>query len=312
MKEFKTLDEQIALLRSRGLEIQDEKKVRLWLLTNNYYNIINGYSKYFPRDGEIYTAGTNFEEVWHLYIFDKEIKKAFLEAILNAESHLKAILAYRFSEKFHFPYAYLSPQCYDQNKIHSALEVIASLSQLIKKYSQRKDTSIYHYVRNHHDVPIWVLVNYMDFGALRYMITDVGTDLQNAVAKDMMDFVNLWIPDAKKFPPEIMLSFMGNINAVRNVCAHNNRLLGFSCYQNCKYWEPLHDSHHVKNMRSVYSVFITLQCFLTKTEYGTLHNTIRKRMNRLSHCLYSITLNEVLQTLGFPDNWNQNENKIKY
>ena len=314
MKEFKTLEDQIALLRSRGLIIPDEEKdkVRLYLLTNNYYNIINGYSKYFPRDGENYTAGTTFDEVWHLYIFEKEIKKAFLEAILNAESHLKAVFAHRFSERFPFPYAYLSPQCYDQNKISSALGVIATLSQFIKRYSQSKDTSIYHYVHNHHDVPIWVLVNYMDFGSLRYMISDVRLDLQNAVAKDMLNFVNLWIPDAAKFPPDIMLSFMGNINAVRNVCAHNNRLLGFSCYQNCKRWKPLHDIHPVENMRSVYSVFITLQCFLTEIEYGTLHDTIRKRMNRLNNCLKSIPTNNILRTLGFPDNWNSISDRMQY
>ena len=144
------------------------------------------------------------------------------------------------------------------------------------------------------------------------MLSNVRPDLQNAVAKDMMNFVRLWIPDAKIFPPEVLLSFMGNINAVRNVCAHNNRLLGFSCYQNCRRWDPLHDSHPVKNLRSVYSVFITLQCFLTETEYGALHNAVRKRMNRLGHCLYSITLNDILRTIGFPDNWNADASKIQY
>lgn len=49
MKDFKTIDEQLALLRSRGLIIPNEEKARLYLLTNNYYNIVNGYSKYFPR-----------------------------------------------------------------------------------------------------------------------------------------------------------------------------------------------------------------------------------------------------------------------
>lgn len=69
MKEFKTIDEQIALLRSRGLVIPDENKAYLYLLTNNYYNIINGYSKYFPMDEDNYTASTTFDEVWHLYLF---------------------------------------------------------------------------------------------------------------------------------------------------------------------------------------------------------------------------------------------------
>lgn len=39
MKDFKTIDEQLALLRSRGLIIPNEEKARLYLLTNNYYSV---------------------------------------------------------------------------------------------------------------------------------------------------------------------------------------------------------------------------------------------------------------------------------
>lgn len=40
MKEFKTIDEQIEILKDRGLIFNDTKMVRRYLLTNNYYNII--------------------------------------------------------------------------------------------------------------------------------------------------------------------------------------------------------------------------------------------------------------------------------
>lgn len=63
MKPFKTLEDQISLLRSRKLVIADENYARKYLLSNNYYNIINGYSKYFPTNGDMYTNGTTFEEV---------------------------------------------------------------------------------------------------------------------------------------------------------------------------------------------------------------------------------------------------------
>ncbi|HGD2944407.1 TPA: Abi family protein, partial [Streptococcus agalactiae] len=43
MKEFKSLTDQLNLLKDRGLKIGDEEKAELYLLTNNYYNIINGY-----------------------------------------------------------------------------------------------------------------------------------------------------------------------------------------------------------------------------------------------------------------------------
>lgn len=320
VKEFKTIDEQIALLKSRGLIIPDENKAYLYLLTNNYYNIINGYSKYFPQDNqENYIAGTTFDEVWYLYIFDKELKKAFFEAILDAEAHLKAIFAYRFAELFPVPeYAYLHTDCYSQSQILSVGDVISKLSKLITARKKKNDTAIFHYFKKYENVPIWVLVNYMDFGTLRNMFSIVQDDVQNAVALDMCNFIN----DNKSldlsnqnFDPKTMISFLENINDVRNICAHNNRLIGYQCRRDCRYWAPLHNLYGITpndRRTNVYCVFLSLQCFLTITEYGTLHNTIRKRMNHLKNRLKSITINEILHTIGFPDDWYSTSSKIRY
>lgn len=49
-KPFKTMDEQIELLKSRGLYFIDEGKSKKILLCNNYYNVINYYSKFFMID----------------------------------------------------------------------------------------------------------------------------------------------------------------------------------------------------------------------------------------------------------------------
>ena len=38
-KEFKTIDEQIDILKSRGLSIPDEGLARQFLMRNNYYRI---------------------------------------------------------------------------------------------------------------------------------------------------------------------------------------------------------------------------------------------------------------------------------
>ena len=42
-KDFKTIDEQIEILRSRGLTIEDETEAKDFLLRNNYYRV-SGYS----------------------------------------------------------------------------------------------------------------------------------------------------------------------------------------------------------------------------------------------------------------------------
>ena len=42
IKEFKTIDEQIEILKSRGLVFDDEEFAKEKLLETNYYNTING------------------------------------------------------------------------------------------------------------------------------------------------------------------------------------------------------------------------------------------------------------------------------
>ena len=117
------------------------------------------------------------------------------------------------------------------------------------------------------------------------------------------------------FPPEMLMSFIKNMHDVRNVCAHNNRLLDFWCRRDSNYWQPLHSRYAItpNSLRnSVFSVFISMQCFLSRSEYGTLHNKIRKRMNRLDNNLQTVPLDKFLATLSFPAGWNEQVPKIVY
>lgn len=317
MKDFKTLDEQIDILKSRGLLINNETHAKEYLLSQNYYNLINGYANFFPRSGENYTASTNFNEITSLYVFEREFKQTLLLAILEAETHLRSIFAYRFAEMYqNEPYAYLNIKCYEQNKILSATKTISNLSQTILNHNKyHKNGSIAHYVKKYNHVPIWVLINYVNFGELRHLLLHTKKDLQNNVAKDFTGFINQNIPDnTEPFPPETLNSFLDNMNEIRNICAHNNRLLGFRCRQSTKHWPPLHDKYNInKNdeRRSVYSVFLELQCFISHNEYAILHNTFKKRIRTLANKLTTISINDILKELGFPENWYNNFDKIE-
>lgn len=316
-KPFKEINEQISLLQGRGLIITDIEYAKSYLLSNNYYNIINGYSKYFPQSGDTYIQGTSFEEVSRLYLFDKEMKQAFFRSIITVESHLKSIFAYRFAELYpNIPYAYLNINCYDPSNTLSIISTISRISSIINRNNspRYRNSSIYHYIHSHNDLPIWVLVNYLDFGEVRFMLKASTKQLQNRVAKDMTSFIAQHIPLPFIFTPETMLSFLTNINEVRNVCAHNNRLLGFKCRQDVKYWAPLHKKYNIapdSPKSNVYLVFIAMQCFLSHTEYATLHNSVRKLMNNhLKNHLRTVAQDDILNTLGFPAGWNMTSEKI--
>ena len=317
MKVFKTIDEQIAILKQRGLIIDDEEHAKKYLLSQNYYNLNNGYAKFFPRENEIYVSNTSFDEITSLYIFERDIKQTILLAILEAETHLRAIFSYRFSETFKDdPYAYLNINSFEKKNTLSIIQTISSLSKTIRSYeSHNRHSSIAHYIRVHGSVPIWVLVNYINFGELRHLLKYSTNALQNRIAKDFCEFIEQNIPNASEpFHPETLNSFLDNINDIRNICAHNNRLLGFRCHQSTKYWAPLHTKYNIlpnDSRRSAYEIFLILQCFISKNEYAMLHNTLRKRFRTLGKKLRTIPINNILNELGFPNDWHINNNKLE-
>lgn len=46
-----------------------------------------------------------------------------------------------------------------------------------------------------------------------------------------------------------------------------------------------------------------MQCFLSKTKFGILNNTLKKRFKNLSNKLNTITINDIFQKMGFPQDW---------
>lgn len=307
-KEFKTIDEQIQILKKRGLTINDIESASRYLLTNNYYNIINGYSKPFLEEKEKYINGASFDEVSRLYFFDKEIKQTLFNAILDAEHHLKSLFAHRFAEIHKGdPEAYLNVSAYNDDYSQDIAWTITNFARIIRSNRRYDNNSIKYYIDNYGAVPIWVIVDYLNFGDLLTLIKISPISLQNKIAEDLISFIKANNPDFhKKFSPRVMISFIKNIHETRNICAHNNRLIYSSCRADGKYFKYLHSQYNIKpedSRNTVYTTFISLQCFISRTEYAKLNNTIRKRMKTLDNHLFSIETNSILDLLGFPNNW---------
>lgn len=103
-KIFSTIDEQIVKLKSRSMKIESSVAYRI-LEMENYYNIINGYKELFidntyKGDDERYKNGTDFNELYYLFLFDRELKNIFIRYILEIENNVKSVLAHDFSRKY--------------------------------------------------------------------------------------------------------------------------------------------------------------------------------------------------------------------
>lgn len=181
MKPFKNIDEQIEILRHRNLKFKDVEKAKKYLLYNNYYNVINCYSKFFLDSYEKYFEETDFEDITSVHHFDKEIKSVLFKYIIEAEKTFKSVFAYRYSDYFKkYNYAYLDINNYTLEKKLEISRFIAELSNIItKNINFNKQNSISHYIKKHKNVPLWVLINYMTFGQISKLYRYMPEKLKN-------------------------------------------------------------------------------------------------------------------------------------
>ena len=120
-KEYKTINERIGILQSRGLLFKNINKAKEILLEHPYFDIINANEKLFCKpntSSKEYFSHIFFEDLYGVYSFNNELSKLTMNSLLSAESKLKNSLAYRFSGRYCYNISrteeYLNPNNYIQ------------------------------------------------------------------------------------------------------------------------------------------------------------------------------------------------------
>ena len=91
-KEFKTIEQQIALLKGRGLQIPDSTLAADFLYRNNYYRV-SGYSLTL-RSHDEFVPGTTFQNIIDIYEFDHALRHTLLKYIEVIEVTVKSIYSH--------------------------------------------------------------------------------------------------------------------------------------------------------------------------------------------------------------------------
>ena len=281
MKEFKTVKEQIDLLKSRNILFNDETKVEKILLNNNYYNIINGYKDLFldSYNKDNYKLGTTFEEIYALYEFDRQLRNIFLEYILKIENSLRSLIAYYFSYEYGND-NYLKLENFEtfentnvtfEKKMQNIKFIQSLIGNINKNIAKNIDNKyINHYIVNYGFIPMWVLVNILSFGEICNFYRLMK---QRERTKIAIEF-NINEND--------LYSLLNILNKTRNLCAHARYNMG-------------------KN--DLFAVIISLKLLLSKDDYNKFHSKLFSRIMSIQSKLHTIKLNDVLNSMKFPSNW---------
>ena len=307
-KVFKTHDELIDLLISRGLKVPDRERGIGIIKDEGYYNLVNGYKKPFliSTFPEIYHENSTIDEIFALYKFDKALREIFLSATLHIETKIKTAVAYEFSRKYgHDNYLkYINCDTGQKNANENILKLISSIQKQIASHSN--DPNILHYLSKYGYIPLWVLNSILTFGAVSKFYSLMPQNLRQNISKDY------------NIQDKTLINFLFYITAIRNFSAHGNRLY---CFKSRK---PLastkvHSNLKIDNAKShlkcktdLFAAIIVLRYLLSNNEFKYFFDKLTHQIDKLDKSLHSININDILNIMGFPENWKSiNQPKIK-
>jgi abortive infection bacteriophage resistance protein len=286
----KTFSEQLGLLVSRGMLINDHDRVLRYLRHLNYYRL-TAYWLPFEEDHAThqFKPGTTFDKVLELYIFDRELWLLIMDAVERFEVSLRTHWAYHLAHAYG-PHAHLDATLFKPDRMPQwrHRDAIAALQETVRLSSE---VFIRHLRDTYEEAlpPIWALCEIMTFGQLSKWFANLAKRSdRNAIARQYdMDEQNL-------------ASFLHHLSTVRNYCAHHARL--WNREFTISWSLPLHrpaavvDSLNRHNSKRIYNALAMLACLMDIINPG--HHWKQRLGDLLNRHPGVRTV-----AMGFPEDW---------
>jgi len=213
LKKPLTLEQQVDLLKKRGLIINNEQQAKEILARLGYYRIINAYSLGLYEDpnekkNPSYRPGVSLNQIYDMYQFDTKLRHIAFELIEYFELKFRTSIAYYIANNF-CATAYLRPELYCNEEYYK--EFLDDLER--EKKAQNRSLIVQHHNVNYDGVlPIWAMTEIVSFGTLSKLYKNLLPEHRRKIAS------------VYKTYPELLSSWLNSFVLVRNICAHYGRL----------------------------------------------------------------------------------------
>ena len=283
-KQFKTIDEQLEILRSRGLKIEDENSAKEFLLQNNYYRI-SGYSLTL-RKNDVFSKFASFQLLMDIYNFDQELRHILLQFIDIIEVKIKSIYAYEFTKKYS-PTEYLKDNHFTAKEEHKRI-IEKAMEQ--KKNRLKHEAYLLHHAAQGINLPLWAFVDLLTMSDISILYSISEPALQDSIAAKF----------SYKYA-DILGKHLHSMTIIRNLCAHGSRLFNRIFSQkpslNKKEKALLIKRNGIIDNAHLYGFIIIMKRLLTEDKF----QEFKLYLNYLS-CKYP---NVRLDYCGFHNDWKQ-------
>jgi len=300
-KIFKNLDEQIEILRSKGLIINDIDSAKEVLLKENYF-FLSGYRHLLMRKHKDanFIEGTRFEELHAIFIFDRELRNIMFKHILIIENNIKSIMSYQLSKKYGFrEEEYLNPKNFvnEPEREGQVFDVISKMKRQIR-VNGKQHSATFHYMSQYGYVPMWILVKVLSLGLISELFNILKYEDRKAIA------------DSYKIDPETLSIYISLLSNFRNLCAHEDILYDHKTGRDIpdtKYHYELdiemNEDGYIYGKNDLFALIIIMKQLFSENEFIDLINEIEYIVAQLDGRLDVIEMDVFLNKVGFPKNW---------
>lgn len=280
MKKGKTINEQLAKLSERKLDIPDYDRAYKTLQNVNYYTLTGYLFPFKNKKLDCYNPETSFDLAIDRYYFDSEVRTILLGLVSEAEEMLKTRIAYNIAIHHKSdPLIYTDVNYWSSSEEHRRFIIdfqksIANNSEVL---------FVKHHINQYRgQFPIWVAVNLMTLGNLKYLYKNIPSRDRKNISKDL------------NLSPKTLDSWIDSLRILRNKLAHNMRLYG-ETFINTPRWEKHHTNRYQTNKLFINIIllsYILKDSPVWESQSLKLVETIDKYRNIIE-----------LSDLGSPPNW---------
>jgi len=226
-KKSLSINEQLDLLIDRGLIIIDHNIAFHCLSTVGYYRL-SAYFKPFliSNNGEKhqFKPKITFDQIWQIYVFDRELRLHVSDALERIEIALRAALSNVLSQRYgNLWYLSKKPFCqkwltkpHNKNKKKKFSPSQYFIKEINEICDNKKEDFLSHYYKKYDEPPhppSWMIMECLSFGKC----TSLFRNLAELKDKKM-------ISEVFSYHARVVESALEPLRYTRNLCAHHSRL----------------------------------------------------------------------------------------
>jgi len=282
-----TFQEQVDLLKSRGLIINDSEKALQNISRINYYRLSSYYVP-FQINRNLFKPETSIEKIFKLYGFDKKIRALIFGALEIIEVTLRTKIAYYLSHKYG-PFAYSDPQCFSKGFKH--FDWYTKLKESIQKSHEDFTKEFFKEYNEENILPIWIAIEIMSFGQLSFLFRGLERTDSNNISKDCFGIEE-----------KILSSWIHTLVYIRNLCAHHSRIWNRTLAIKPKVPNKLAEWKGISNSKIFCLFLIFKKLIIILGEWENFKNNLLQLLEEY---------NDIdIESMGFPVDWKDRINSI--